>query len=141
MARRRAISHREPSDEATINLTPLIDVVFVVLIMFIIVAPLLELDRVALARAASKENKELSLAPESSALTIHVRADDSIWFQSRRISEMELPLVLKQARKQYPQKRLQLYHDKKGSFGVYQTIKNAVEGAGFEELDVILQPN
>ena len=33
------------SEEPVVNLTPLIDVVFVILIMFILVAPLLEADR------------------------------------------------------------------------------------------------
>ena len=33
-------------EEPTVNLTPLIDVVFVILIMFIVVAPLLELELV-----------------------------------------------------------------------------------------------
>jgi biopolymer transport protein ExbD len=40
------------SDEPLINLTPLIDVVFVVLIIFILIAPMLEIDRVKLATSS-----------------------------------------------------------------------------------------
>ncbi len=128
------------SEETPINLTPLIDVVFVVLIMFIIIAPMLELDRVQLASAAQRENKEMAVVQENSPLAIHVHEDNTIWINQRIVTEKELIQILKQAKRVYPQKIPQLFHDKKAQFGTYQTIKNAVEIAGFEQLDVILQP-
>ena len=36
--------HFEEAPDAEVNLTPLLDVVFVVLIMFIVVVPILELE-------------------------------------------------------------------------------------------------
>ena len=42
-------------EEPQINLTPLIDVVFVILIMFILIAPILELDRIDLADAGGSQ--------------------------------------------------------------------------------------
>lgn len=128
------------SDENHLNLTPLIDVVFVVLIMFIIIAPMLELDRVQLATAAHRDTKEMAVVQENSPVAIHVHEDNSIWFLNRAVTEKELIRLLKEAKKAYPQKVPQLFHDKKAQFGTYQTVKNAVEIAGFEQLDVILQP-
>jgi biopolymer transport protein ExbD len=127
-------------EETPINLTPLIDVVFVVLIMFIIIAPMLELDHVQLASAAQRDTKEMAVVQENSPVTIHVREDNSIWIENRRVLEKELIQILKRAKQTYPQKIPQLFHDRKAHFGTYQTIKNAVEIAGFEQLDVILQP-
>lgn len=128
------------SDETPINLTPLIDVVFIVLIMFIIIAPMLELDRVQLASAAQRDNKEMAVVQEDSPVAIHVHDDNSIWINRRIVTEKELLQILKQAKRSYPQKIPQLFQDKKAQFGTYQTVKNAVEMAGFEQLDVILQP-
>ena len=130
------ISH----EESQINLTPLIDVVFVVLIMFILIAPILELDRINLASAAAHLEKTLPSVSENSAIAVHVRADNSIWFENRRITEEQLVNVLRQAKIAHPNKIPQLYHDKKATFGTYQQVKNAFELAGFQELDVILQP-
>jgi biopolymer transport protein ExbD len=130
----------DSSEETHINLTPLIDVVFVVLIIFILIAPMLELDRVQLATSAQKETKEMAIVQDNSAVAIHVHEDNSIWMQNRKIPEKELILLLKQAKQLHPQKIPQLFHDKKAHFGTYQTVKNAVEAAGFEQLDVILQP-
>jgi biopolymer transport protein ExbD len=141
MRKIRLSASREAGGEDThINLTPLIDVVFVVLIMFIIIAPMLELDRVQLASAAQRDTKEMAVVQENSPVAIHVHEDNSIWIDNRRVSEKELIQILKQAKRIYPQKIPQLFHDKKAQFGTYQTVKNAVEIAGFEQLDVILQP-
>lgn len=129
------------ADDIHINLTPLIDVVFVVLIMFIIIAPMLELDRVQLASSTQRDNKEMAVVQESGPITIHVHEDDSIWFNRKLVSEQQLVALLKEAKKVYPTQVPQLFHDKKAHFGTYQTVKNAIEIAGFEQLDVILQPS
>lgn len=134
---RRRVERAFP--EAEMNLTPLIDVVFVVLIIFIIIAPMLELDRVELANAApSKQN---STAPESSSLTIHVKQDNTIWYGGRMVSVEQLTQILRDVRKTGKERIPQLFQDKRAAFGTYQNVKNAVEIAGYEQMDVILKPN
>jgi biopolymer transport protein ExbD len=127
-------------EEPTINLTPLIDVVFVILIMFILIAPLLELDRVELANGPSAMLTTTSSVQESSPITIHVHQDNTIWFNNQPVASKDLVTLFKQAKAQYPQAHPQIFHDKKGHFGTYQTIKNAAEEAGFTHIDVILKP-
>lgn len=141
MARKRKIFFSEDvTDDGAINLTPLIDVVFVVLVMFILIAPMLEIDKVELAKAAAHENKSPAIAQENSPIVIHVHEDDSVWLNQKRIGFDQLPSLLKKLKSQNPKAIPQLYHDKKAHFGTYQTIKNAVETSGFEELDLILMP-
>ena len=50
MRRRVKVRHHE---EPEVNLTPLIDIVFVILIVFIVIAPLLQIEQVQLADASS----------------------------------------------------------------------------------------
>jgi biopolymer transport protein ExbD len=140
MRRNRLSTLSETHEELQINLTPLIDVVFVVLIAFVVIAPMLELDHIQLAPGISKENRDLSSLQEPSALSIHVREDNTIWLNQKLVSSQELLLILKQAHLHTPTRIPQLFHDKKAHFGTYQTVKNAVELAGFEQMDVILQP-
>lgn len=135
MARRRS-SYEE--DSSSVNLTPLIDVVFVVLIMFIVVAPLLELDRIELAPAP--ENPTTVSRVESSELSIQVNSDNSISLNGQALSLEELRFRLKEAHEQHPEKRPQLMQDRRAQFGIYQEIKNAAEAAGFHELDILLKP-
>lgn len=124
------------SEDSGINLTPLIDVVFVVLIMFILIAPMLEIDKVKLARGVAREETEVIPA---SSLTIHVREDNSILINHREISPENLSPLLKALYAANPKLTPQLYHDHKAYFGTYQRVKNALEEAGFSELDVILK--
>lgn len=135
----KASSHRQ-IDEPVVNLTPLIDVVFVILIMFIVIAPLLELDKVELAEAGSAPSDGSTGVQESSPIAIHVHKDNTIWFNQKSVSPEQLLVLLKEAKKRYPNVRPQLYHDRKAHFGTYQSVKNATEGAGFTQLDVVLKP-
>lgn len=127
-------------EEPSVNLTPLIDVVFVILIMFIVVAPLLELDRVDLAAAAaSSQDKSISVQ-ETSPIAIHVRQDNTIRINGQTVPPDLLVSTLKEMKKRYPRDKPQLFHDRKAHFGTYQTVKNAAESAGFQQMDVILNP-
>lgn len=125
-------------EESLINLTPLIDVVFVVLIAFILIAPLLETDHVALAQ--SSVNSEKNIVGQS-PISIYVREDDSILVNHRMVSLQELSAILKEKKRNSPKEIPQLFHDKRAHFGTYQSIKNIVEAVGFEQMDVILKPN
>jgi biopolymer transport protein ExbD len=136
--RRASRSNLEPPQEPTLNLTPLIDVVFVMLISFIIIAPLLEMDRIQLAAGASFH------APvhcqDASPIQIHVYADNSVALNGKKVDINSLAPFLAHAKKQYPSVRPQLFHDKKAYFGTYQSVKNVLEACGFDEVDIVLAP-
>lgn len=129
-------SNNDDENESLINLTPLIDVVFVVLVAFILIAPLLEMDKIELANASESSQQEVS---KKSKIMIYVREDDSIWVNNRLVTDIELLAILRQSKKDYPTFAPQLYHDKKACFGTYQKVKIASEKAGFSSLDLILK--
>ena len=127
---------RSEREDVQITLTPLIDVVFVILIMFIVIAPLLEIDQIKL--AAGTPGKEP--ATQERSMVIHVHADNSLKFNNQRVTLPQLERLLAQAKKRYPTGHPQVYHDKNARFGTYQSVKNAVEQAGFAEMDILLKP-
>lgn len=126
----------ESVEEPFINLTPLIDVVFVVLICFMIIAPVLDIDSVDLALSGGLEKKETQPSP----ISIAVHADNTIWVQGKELSLKELEALLRNEKKRSPRAIPQLVHDKKAHFGTYQSIKNTLETIGFEQMDVVLKP-
>src|ERR1700738_1489464 len=85
------------TEEASINLTPLIDVVFVVLIIFILIAPMLDLDRIQLASSAQKNERD-TISVRESSIAIHVHADNSIWFNNKAVNIKELLPLLREAK-------------------------------------------
>ncbi|MEI6241786.1 MAG: biopolymer transporter ExbD [Chlamydiota bacterium] len=136
--RRRRISYlkHHAFEESLINLTPLIDVVFVILISFILIAPLLEIDHVGLSFSGPSSESTLN---GKSPITIYVRDDNSVWINRRLVTIDELTRILGEKKKQFPSEIPQLFHDQKATFGTYQSVKNAAEVAGFSQLDVVLQ--
>lgn len=129
----------EDEDEE-INLTPLIDVVFVVLIMFILVAPLVEIDHIQLAPSGKGKKPEMTSFQENKELKIHVYADNTISLNGTPLNIDQLQSHLYQAFHRTPNAHPQVFHDRKAYFETYQSIKNAAENAGFETLDIILSP-
>ena len=135
---RRKLKIQAAIEEPTVNLTPLIDVVFVILIMFILIAPLLELDKVELA-GAGLINSGTSVQ-ETSPIAIHVRKDNTIWYNKQMVNINQLRELLTEAKQKHPKAKPQLFQDKSAQFGIYQSVKNAAESAGFNELDIVLKP-
>ena len=124
--------------EPAINITPLIDVVFVVLIAFIVIAPLLEMDHISLARGGSFHSPVH--LQNASSIQIHVYQNNSVALNGKKITLDQLPNALREIKRQFPKSRPQLFHDKKAYFGTYQLVKNSLEAIGFEEVDIILSP-
>lgn len=139
MSRFRRLSIEDVS-EPTVNLTPLIDVVFVVLIIFIVIAPLLELDQIALADSSHAGDKTCLSMDGCGPVSIQVKADNGIWLNGQKVSLTELEQELKRSKLQFPAATPQLFHDRKAHFGTYQSIKNAAEMAGFKQMDIVLKP-
>jgi biopolymer transport protein ExbD len=138
-SRRLQLLEENPSEEPLVNLTPLIDVVFVVLISFMLIAPILDIDSVALAPSGPSSKKE-SPAVQNSSLSISIRVDNSIWFQGQRMNleTLEKHLLLEKKRRgiQTPQ----VIPDARSHFETYAQVKNVLEACGFEQMDIVLRP-
>lgn len=126
-------------EEPLVNLTPLIDVVFVVLISFMLIAPLLDIDSLTLAPSGPSSKKEV-IPIVNSPLAISIRADNSIWFQGQKISLQDLEKRLLLEKKKRPLEIPQMIPDAHSHFETYQQVKNVLETCGFEQLDIVLKP-
>lgn len=122
-------------EEPTINLTALIDVVFVLLISFMILAPLLNVEHVDLAKSGNGPIKEA----KNSALSIFIKDDDSLIFEGKTVTLVQLEVVLKKRFSESKVNSPQVFADKKCHFGLFQEVKNMLEEVGFSEMDVVLK--
>jgi len=124
-------------EEPSINLTPLIDVVFVILISFMIIAPLLQIDQIELAQGPSDGSTNVK---DQGPIAIYVTRDNKIRFNQQEVSLEQLLFLLKNAKAKHPNATPQVFHDQKAFFGTYQNVKNMAENAGFEQMDIVLNP-
>jgi biopolymer transport protein ExbD len=70
------------ADEAEIDLTPMLDVVFIMLIFFIVVASFLKEAGIEVNRPDSSDEPP---DPDASAIMVTITGDDQIWMEDRRI--------------------------------------------------------
>ena len=132
---KRPILETAEDEEPPINLTPLVDVVFVVLITFMIIAPILNVDQVDLASGGLMTKKEAKSTP----LAVTISKDSSLLYQGKEITPENLRAILKSQKIRFPNESPQLLADKNAAFGKYQEVKNLFEECGFEQMDVILK--
>lgn len=131
---------RVPDEDTGIDLTPLIDVVFVVLILFILIAPMLEMDQIQLASAPDRDQSEKLFPNQQHPLILHVKEDNTIWVNKRPITKEQIAPLLASLHEKSPDLTPQLFQDKRARFGTYQMVKNALEEAGFKKVDLVLDP-
>lgn len=132
------LSDEESLEEPLVNLTPLIDVVFVVLIAFMLIAPILNIDSIQLSAGEASNKKELpSIA--NHPFSIAIRSDNSIWFQGEKTTLKKLQIELTEEKKRRPKEIPQLIPDAHAHFETYNQVKNIIEACGFQQMDIILK--
>lgn len=127
----------DDSSENLINLTPLIDVVFVILIAFIMIAPLLDVDSISLASGSTK-TIEKPLKTDKGDVHIDIHKDGSVRINKRDIEAKDIPVLLQALYHANNKVIPKVFCDKSASFGAYQKVKNAIEDAGFDQMDIVL---
>ncbi len=121
---------------AEINTTPLVDVMLVLLIIFIITAPLLShAVRIDLPEAASEPNPE---KPET--VTLAIDAEGKLYWNDELLAETELPARLEEAAARNPQPELHQLADKTTIYQRVAEVMSAAQRAGITKLGFVTEP-
>ena len=119
-----------------INLTNLIDTLFFLLIIFMITAPLLEYS----VDVTPPEMNADPIKPDNDSKIINVKADGSIVFDRRVVSETELQAVLSRIEQESGRDTaIYLRGDKDLRYGVVMNVMRLVRSAGFRNVNLVMQ--
>jgi len=125
--------NKQPAPMADINVTPMVDVMLVLLVIFIITAPLfthaIKLD-LPNARSAPAPEK-----PETISLSIN--AEGTIYWNKDRIEQKELDARLAVAAQKQPQPELQLRADKSTRYETIAQVMAAAQANGMTKLGFV----
>lgn len=128
-------SERQPTSD--INMVPLIDVMLVLLIVFMITAPLLTHSvKIDLPKAASQPNEE---KPETIALAMD--GEGQLFWNNTPLPADELKGKLAAAATQQPQPELHLRADQNTRYQKIAEVMSAAREAGIEKMGFITVPN
>lgn len=119
-----------------INMTPLVDVMLVLLIIFIITVPVITHSvKVDLPRADNTPNQ---VKPDT--VTLAVTANGSINWNQSEISEEELATRLASEAKKDPQPEIHIRGDRRANYEQVLTVMAAVQRAGILKLGFVTEP-
>ncbi|MET0183150.1 MAG: protein TolR [Caulobacterales bacterium] len=119
-----------------INVTPFVDVMLVLLIVFMVTAPLLTVGvPVELPRTEAKQ-----LPPETEPLTVTVRADGSIYLQETRVERAALVDQLRAIAREGYERRLFIRADSSVPYGRVADVMAALNSAGYRNLGLVTDP-
>lgn len=120
---------------AEINITPLVDVVLVLLVIFMLTAPVLQ-SGIQVAVPKTKTVKEIT--QQRTVLTIN--KDQEVFLNDKPVNLNDLPTLLRQGNADTTDKVVYLRADEKVSFGAFATLMDAVKQAGITNVSIVTQP-
>ena len=121
---------------AEINMIPLIDVMLVLLIIFIVTAPLLTHSiRIDLPKATAQVNLE---KPET--VTLSIDAVGGLYWNDTLISDAQLAINLLDAARRKPQPELHLRAERTTQYQKLAEVMAAAQNAGVSKIGFITEP-
>jgi biopolymer transport protein TolR len=116
-----------------INVTPLVDVMLVLLIVFMVAAPLMTVG--VPIELPKTEAKQLNTSTEP--LTITVQADRKLYLQETEIAIADLSAKLKAIAKNGNDEQLFVRADTSVSYGAVMEVMGLLNGAGYKKIGLV----
>ena len=129
--RRRRSKRHAPMSE--INVTPFVDVMLVLLIIFMVAAPLLTVG----VPIDLPETKAKQLNSETQPITISVREGGQVFLQETEIDAGELIPKLQAIAKNGYDERLYVRGDRTTDYGTVMRIMGALNQAGYKKIGLV----
>jgi biopolymer transport protein TolR len=129
MSRRRA----RPRAMSEINVTPFVDVMLVLLIVFMVTAPLLTVG----VAVDLPQTRARALGQDQEPLSVTIDKSGQVFLQNTRLSEEELvPKLVAIARNGYDQ-RIYVRADKTVPYGTVARVMGLLSSAGFTKIGLV----
>ena len=123
-----------------INITPLVDVMLVLLIIFMVTAPLIQQG----VQVNLPETRARTIDAEEQKLVLSIKADRSLWLgagdEAARVAPERLEELLKANVRAQKEKELFLMADKALPYGVVVDVMATVQRAGITSVGMITNP-
>jgi biopolymer transport protein ExbD/biopolymer transport protein TolR len=120
---------------AEINITPLVDVVLVLLLIFMLTAPVLQSG---IEVAIPKTRSVSTLTEERMVVTIDKA--QNVFLQDKQVNIADLGTLLATTSKDPAKKTVYVRADERVPFGAFATVMEAVKSAGITNISIVTQP-
>ncbi len=123
------------SSLADINITPLVDVVLVLLVIFMLTAPVLQ-SGIEVNVPHTKTVK--AITQQHMVLTIN--KDQEVFLEDKPVNLADLPTLLNKPGTDPSQQIVYVEADERVPFGAFASVMDAVKQAGITHISIVTQP-
>lgn len=120
---------------AEINITPLVDVVLVLLVIFMLTAPVLQ-SGIEVAIPKTRTVKEIT----QQRMVVTIDRDQQVFLGDKPINIHELGQKLRQPGVDDAKRVIYLRADERVPFGAFASVMDAVKQAGITNISIVTQP-
>ena len=121
-----------------INVTPMVDVMLVLLIIFMVVTPMLQ-KGVSVDMAPVNSPAQMPDADKEDALLVSITRDGTVYFGTDKITTDNLTSKVKDRLASKADKRVYLKADMRTRFGGVVQVVDAVRAAGVDDLGLLTE--
>ncbi len=118
--------------ESEVNLTPMLDVVFIMLIFFIVTASFVKESGIEISRPGAST----AVKKERGNILIAISANDQIWMNRRQVDPRALRANIERAHAENPQGAVVIQADKEAKMGLLVQVMDAARSAGVKEISL-----
>ncbi len=133
-----AVAKKVMAVNSNINVTPMVDVMLVLLIIFMVITPMLQ-KGVSVDMAKTNNPVQMPDAEKEDALLVAVTRDGKVFFGSDQISPDQLTNKVKDKVANRTDKRVFVRADARAKFGAVAEVVDNVRAAGVDELGLLTE--
>ncbi len=116
--------------ESEVNLTPMLDVVFIMLIFFIVTASFVKESGIEISRPGAST----AVRKERGNILIAISANDQIWMNRRQVDPRALRANIEKMHAENPQGAVVIQADKAAKTGLLVKVMDAARSAGVKNV-------
>ena len=130
---RRGRLRRRHQPMAEINVTPFVDVMLVLLIIFMVAAPLLTVG----VPIDLPETRATALESDSEPLTVSIGSDGRIFLQDSEVSAEQLVATLQAIASRGLNERIFVRGDREADYGTVMRVMGRLNAAGYKRIGLV----
>jgi len=117
------------SEDAEIDMTPMLDIVFIMLIFFIVTASFLKEAGIDI----NRPDASTSVKADKANIMIAVSANDEVWMEKRRVDVRAVRANVERLRAENPEGSVVIQADVDSKSGIVMEVVDAVRKAGVSD--------
>ena len=133
----RKIIHSQQEEDVSIDMTPMLDVVFIMLIFFIVTANFVKETGIDV----SRPNAPTATVQEKANILIAIDSDNVIWIDQRAVDIRRLSPLIERMHAATPQSSVVIQADKASTTDGLIKVMDAARAAGVSNIAVGAQNN